>query len=150
MRGAIFFFTNLAVSRQAAVDALLVDLSFRLPLVGLVGALTQAFRTAEPAWAATLAAMVLVPAFAHSIEFEVHWAAGTAALGTSIAASVGFSVLSTVFNLFAMRRGVLVVGEGTGSLAQDLRRLPAIVLQFVAAAPLAVARLVARVAKCDR
>ncbi len=151
MRGAIFFFANLGVSREAAVDALLVDLSFRLPLVGVVAALTQAFRRAEPAWAATMTAAVLVPAFAHSIEFVVHWSAGTAALGASIAASIAFSVLSTLFNLFAMRRGVLVVGEDTGSLVQDLRRMPSIVVQFVTAGPVAAARMLARaVSHCGR
>jgi hypothetical protein len=89
--------------------------------------------------------MVLVPAIAHSVEFTVHFLAGTPVLKASIAASVAFSVLSTLFNLFAMRRGVLVVGTRSGSLAQDLRRLPAISAQFLMAGPLAMRRAILRV-----
>jgi thiamine transporter ThiT len=140
IRGAIFFTTNLTVSLRAATTALAVDLAFRLPLAGLYAALTQAFRTAEPAWAAALAAMVLVPLVAHSIEFIVHWMAGTPALAFSVAVSVAFSALSTLFNLFAMRRGVLVVGDASRPLNHDLRRMPAIVLEFVLALPAAVYR----------
>jgi hypothetical protein len=139
-RGTIFFTTNLTVSSRAAVDALLVDLAFRLPLAGFYAALTQAFRSAEPAWAASLAAMLMVPLVAHAIEFTVHWLAGTPALAFGVAVSVAFSALSTVFNLFAMRRGVLVVGDRSRPLKHDLRRLPAICVEFTLAVPLAVYR----------
>jgi hypothetical protein len=141
MRGAIFFTANLTVSWDAAVQALLVDMTFRLPLVGVYGAMTQAFESAQPAWAATLCAMVLIPAVAHSIEFTVHWCAGTPALVASITASVAFSVISTVFNLFAMRRGVLIVGERSRPLGHDLRRMPDIAAQFLLVLPLAVWRI---------
>jgi hypothetical protein len=140
IRGTIFFTTNLTVSSRAAIDALLVDLAFRLPLAGLYAAVTQAFRSAEPAWAASLAAMVLVPLAAHTIEFTVHWMAGTPALAFSVTVSVAFSALSTLFNLFAMRRGVLVVGDRSRSLNQDLRQLPAICLEFVLALPVGLYR----------
>ena len=133
IRGTIFFTTNLTVSTRAAITALVVDLAFRVPLAGFYAALTQAFRTAEPSWAASLAAMVLVPMVAHSIEFVVHWVAGTPALAFSVSVSVAFSALSTLFNLFAMRRGVLVVGDASRPLHQDLRRLPAICVEFVLA-----------------
>jgi hypothetical protein len=144
MRGALFFFANLAVSPEAAARALLVDLSFRLPLVGIWGAVTQAFELAEPAWAAALTVMLLVPAVAHAIEFTVHWLAGTPALKAGVALSVGFSAISALFNLFAMRRGVLRVGDDSESLGEDLRRLPAVCVQFVVAGPAAVARAAVR------
>ncbi len=140
MRGAIFFTANLTVSEAAAFRALLVDLAFRLPLAGVYGALTQAFEAAQPVWAASLVAMVLVPAVAHSIEFTVHWVAGTPALKASVGASIAFSVVSTLFNLFAMRRGVLLVGARGRPLTHDLRRLPLLCAQFALAAPLAIGR----------
>ncbi len=145
MRGAIFFVANLTVGPDAAVRALLVDLSFRLPLVGLAAAVTQAFECARPAWAATLTVMLLVPGVAHSIEFGIHWLAGTPALKAGVAGSIAFSMVSALFNLYAMRRGVLRVGTGSRSLSDDLRRLPVIVVQFAVAGPMAVVRLVARV-----
>ena len=48
-----------------------------------------------------------------------------------MAASICFSVLTTAFTMFVMRRGVLVVGEGQQSLWRDLRRMPSLIAAFV-------------------
>jgi hypothetical protein len=141
IRGAIFFTTNLTAGLGAAGRALMVDAAFRIPLVGLYAAVIQAFAGAEPAWVATGAVAVIVPALAHGFEFAVHRTAGTPALYTSIAVSVGFSVVSTVFQLFAMRRGVLIVGPSSSSFRDDVRRLPVVMGVFVLALPAAALRL---------
>jgi hypothetical protein len=59
-----------------------------------------------------------------------------------MAASVAFTAVSTVFNWYAMRKGVFVVGEGSASLAADLRRIPRILFDFVIRGPLAHWRIV--------
>jgi hypothetical protein len=41
------------------------------------------------------------------------------------------TMVTTSFNLFAMRRGALIVGEGAHSLLADLRRLPRLIVAFV-------------------
>jgi hypothetical protein len=132
-RGAIFFGANLAAGLEAAVAALVTEVCVRGTTAGFYGAATQAFRTVTPPLHGTLAAMVLLPAVAHSLELLVHAWRGTVVLGPSIAASVAFTALSTTFNLFAMRRGVLIVGEGGGSLLSDMVRIPRLVLAFLAA-----------------
>ncbi len=71
-----------------------------------------------------------VPAFSHTIEFALHWLRGTPNLKVSILASFAFTIISTAFNLHAMRRGVLVVGGGK-SLWGDLRALPEVTLTFI-------------------
>jgi hypothetical protein len=53
----------------------------------------------------------------------------------SMTASVAFTALSTLFNLYAMRRGALLVGTGRQSLWEDLRRLPRIVWDFITLVP---------------
>ena len=55
---------------------------------------------------------------------------GTPNLWGSVAVSMLFTVGSTAFNVFAMRQGVFIVGEGAQSLVADLRRLPAVVGGF--------------------
>jgi hypothetical protein len=47
-----------------------------------------------------------------------------------MAASVGFTILSTGFNLFAMRRGVLITGNLRQSLGQDLKMVPGLLLSY--------------------
>jgi hypothetical protein len=55
-------------------------------------------------------------------------------------ASVGLTAFSTLFHLFAMRRGLLVVGDGAGSLVEDLKRMPRVAYEFFAVVPRAILR----------
>lgn len=140
-RAAVFFFANLAAGWRAAVAAMSVELLYRGVSAGFFGALTHAFRSARPAWLATTTALVLLPLASHSFEFAVHLARGTPKLITSIISSVIFTVVSTLFNLYAMRRGVLIVGAEGRSLTADFVALPRIIGGFIALAPVALWRL---------
>lgn len=130
-RAPLFFVTNLPAGLDAALGAMWAEFLFRFLAAGVYGALTQAFRRVEPPVAATMTVMVLLPVLGHSAEFLMHWLRGTPFLGESIAVSVAFTVLSTAFNLFAMRRGALITGDGSRSLWHDLARMPALVADFL-------------------
>jgi hypothetical protein len=134
-RAAIFFFVNLTVGWPAALAAMSTELVFRGITSGFYGAISEGFAEAEPQWAAALCLMVGVPVVNHALEFGVHWLRGTQKLMPSIAASVVFTMLSTLFNLYAMRRGALRVGTGRGSLLEDLRRSPALLWNFLLCGP---------------
>jgi hypothetical protein len=135
VRGSVFFLTNLAFGFDAATRAWLVDTAFRIPLVGVSGAVDQAFTEAEPVWAATAVVMVAVPLLSRAIEFLFHWLAGTPELLVGVLVSLGFSAVSNPFTLFAMRRGALVVGvEDEDSFSRDLLRLPRIAIDFASRA----------------
>jgi hypothetical protein len=139
IRGTIFFTTNLGLGLDAARRAVVVDLLFRVPLAGWYAAVIQAAVDATHAWQ-TWAVVLLVPIAAHAIEFGVHHSAGTPALHVSLAVSAAFSVVSSTFEWFAMRRGALTVGAGAASLGTDVRRLPRLISAFLAAPPLALWR----------
>ena len=137
-RAAIFFFVNLRAGWRAAVAAMVTELLYRGLVAGFFGALTQAFRRAQPAWLAATAVMILLPLASHALELAVHLARGTPKLLSSIVASVLFTILSTLFHLYAMRRGVLIVGSEARSMAADFRAMPRIVAGFLAVGPLAI------------
>ena len=137
-RAAIFFCVNLAAGPKAAVGALLTELVLRSVTSGFYGSLTEALGEAEPAWFAGLTAALLLPLANHSVELLVHWLRGTPKLAHSILASVCFTAVSTLFNMYAMRRGALIVGENRQSLSQDMLRVPRLVIGFVASGPLAI------------
>lgn len=139
-RAAIFFLANLPAGLAAALAAMQTELLFRAVSSGFYGALTESFREAEPPWAATVAVAVCLPLANHSLEFLVHWMRGTRKLVPSILTSVGFTLLSTLFNFYAMRRGALVVGQGRRSLAQDLCSMPVLLLDFILFVPRAIRR----------
>lgn len=130
-RAVLFFAVNLSAGLAAAMGAMTAEFVFRFATAGFYGALTQAFRRAEPERAATLAVMVLLPLVGHSLELALHWSRGTPRLAESILASVALTAFSTAFNLFAMRRGALIVGDGSRPLSQDLVRMPALFASFL-------------------
>lgn len=139
-RGMLFFVVNLGAGLDAAGSAMIAEFTLRAVTAGFYGALTQTFASIQPAWAATLAASLLLPVTAHSVEFALHYVRGTPALAASIGASAAFTVISTQFNLYAMRRGVLIVGAGSLTLAGDLKRLPLVAAGFCAGGVTAAAR----------
>lgn len=143
-RGLVFFAANLSAGPTAAAAAFSTELVLRMATSGFYGALTQSFRNVEPAWHGMAAAMILLPLVAHSLELGVHWWRGTAELATSMLASVAFTILSTAFNVFAMRRGALIVGGGSQSLSRDLQRIPRLTVEFVAAAVAVLRRTATR------
>jgi len=135
IRASIFFIANITAGWTAALQAMSLEFLFRAVASGFYGAITQAFSNAQPALLATIVAMVLLPVFAHSVEFLIHFLGGTRNLIASIMASVSFSILSTLFNLYAMKRGVLIVGNSGDSFIHDLKRLPGILFDFVLLPP---------------
>ena len=149
LRASLFFFTNLAAGLPAAVAAMNTEFAFRGVTSGFYGAITEAFREAEPPWAAALAVMLLLPIANHSLEFFVHWMRGTRKLLPSILASMVLTSFSTLFNLYVMRRGALIVGSGSGSLKGDLLRLPRLALDFITCIPRHLLRRISRNSSTD-
>jgi len=143
-RALVFLCANLAAGWRAATGAMLAEFVYRAISAGFYGAITQGFREVQPAWAAGLIAVVIVPLISHSIELTIHVLRGTPRIITSVIASVCFTVLSTLFNLYAMRKGVLVVGHGGASIAEDLRRVPRLLGGFLAVPFVALLRTTSR------
>ena len=145
IRGSIFFAANLTAGLGAATGAMLTEFAYRTFLSEAYGAVTQALRKARPPWAAALSAAVVLPICSHSVEFMMHWLRGTPKLAVSIIASVSFSVLSTLFNSYVMRRGVLAVGDDDRkTLLDDMAMMPRMIGGFVALAPMAAWKAVWR------
>jgi hypothetical protein len=88
--------------------------------------------------------MILMPAVNHTLEYALHNATDTEKIAAGVVASISLSIISAMFNLFAMRRGVLIVGDEKASLIDDLRRMPRVVFDFVMAIPRALWRIIFR------
>jgi hypothetical protein len=142
IRGSIYFFANVSAGLGSATSAAVTEFCYRTLLSGASGSVTQALRSAEPEWAAALSATVTLPLCSHTVEFTIHLLRGTPRLKHSFIASLCFTAISTLFNAYAMRRGVLVTGSGSTSLAQDFAAMPRIVAGFLVAIPKALWRTV--------
>lgn len=142
VRSMLFFFVNLSAGPAAAWGAFTTEFLFRACTSGFYGAITQNLSRVKPSWQGTLGALFLLPFANHSAEFLVHWLNGTAELEASIFASVCFTALSSTFHVFVMRRGLMVVGEGSGSLRSDLMQMPVAAALFAAAPFLGLYRFI--------
>lgn len=133
------FFTAYLLQKQGlwiAFGAMLAQFVFRSLFGGVNGAIIQAFRKVEPAWHAVLTIPMVLAAFSHLVEFVVQTTydslTGTHGKAKAIAVSVLISIISAVFNLFAMRRGALLVkDESRQSFGRDLVRMPWLIFEFI-------------------
>lgn len=156
---ASFYFTVYQASRQpwlVTLAAVAVELFFRFLTTGMFGAVVQSFRRAEPFWLANLIISIMLPALSHAVEFTTHYAQerylwdvfaasdNSVARQRAFAISVLFSVISALFNLFAMKHGVLLVGAGdeTKTLWDDIKLLPRMIGEFTAFLPVMIAKFI--------
>ena len=131
LRSPIFMLAALRGGLHAAAIAGAVDAAFRLAMAGALGALIQRLATIKPTLPVTVGAALGVPALAHSLEALVHWRAATVHWPDGLRVSITMSILSTLFNLHAMRCGAMIAGTGSRPLIDDIRRLPSLVAGFV-------------------
>jgi hypothetical protein len=110
---------------------MIAESCYRALTSGFYSAFTQSFRFAEPAWAASAIPMILIPIISDSLEIFMHSLRGTQRLGATAAASVIFTAISTLFELYIMRHGVLVMGQNRKPLADDLKQIPRLLLDFL-------------------
>jgi hypothetical protein len=133
VRAAIFFAVNLTAGTEAAIAAFVTELVFRICTSGFYGAIAQQLSRIRPSWKSMLYAVLVLPIANHTLEFLAHWYRGTPELTLSILASVTFTALSSSFHVFVMRRGLLVVGDASRPLSEDLSKMPRAVASFAAA-----------------
>jgi hypothetical protein len=141
LRGGMFFLTNLHAGQNAALRATIVEATYALISMGLLGAATEKIKDARPAWLTAVMVWVVMPVLTLIGEFEVHMAFGTPRMKSSMIASFCLAAIGSGFSWFAMRRGAFLVGEPgmpDPSFAEDLRAVPILVWEFVSAAPRAL------------
>jgi len=138
-RGILFLAVALPRG-PGAMRLVWIELTFRIVVGGFWGSLLQAFREARPAWLSALLAAVMLPAAAHMLEYLAFQAGHATHIGAGMVVSIAVSVGSLLLNWFLMRKGVLITGDGSGSLGADLRRLPRLLAAFFLAPTVALCR----------
>ena len=91
-RGILILIANLSAGGASAVGAMYAEICYRAFTSGFYSALTQAFRFAEQAWAASVIPMALIPMIADGFEFVVHGMRGAQRLGATITSSLIFTM----------------------------------------------------------
>jgi hypothetical protein len=146
-RAPIFFLSYKKEGFAVAVGAMFAQFFSRMIFGGVNGAIIQSFSRVKPQWHAFLTVPLVLAFFSHLIEFLVQSVYdsyyGTTSMGKAITVSVAISMLSAVFNLYAMSRGsFLVKDERQQSLWRDLQNAPRLVFDFMAFVPLRICEMI--------
>jgi hypothetical protein len=138
LRAPIFFAAYLATKQgfRMALGAMAVQFIFRAITGGTNGSIIQSFSKVEPAWHAVVTIPFILTIVMHLGEWVLQSSydsvAGTTGKTTAVLISVLASVVSGGFNLFAMRRGILLVkDESQQSFWRDIKQMPWIVFELV-------------------
>ena len=134
-RGTIFLIATMKRGRVEMSVAVLVEILFTCATAGIYAAFTQALRFAEPEWLGACVVALVIPGALYGADYFAHVWTGMHNVRPAVGFATGLSVVSTLFNLFIMRRGAMVVGEGSQPLWRDLIRIPGLIVQFVIAGP---------------
>ena len=141
LRACSFFATNLQSGWREATKALMVEAFFAVFAGGLIGAISQYLRKAEPLWATALLVWAGLPGLMLLAQAGVHRIARTPHLSGGLVVSFCLSVLASSFTWYAMRQGSLLGGVDETTVGHDLKSLPGISLNFLLALPRFVGKL---------
>jgi hypothetical protein len=135
LRAPVFLVATLRRGFAAMSVAVVVEALYSAAISGCYGAFVQKLRHARPAWAAGLLIVIAMPAVLFWFDYLLHLATAMPNLKGSMAAAGIFSLLSSLFNWFLMSRSSLLVGQEGHSLANDLKRMPRLIVDFLALVP---------------
>lgn len=119
----------------------MVEAVFAVFAAGLIGAISQQLRDAEPLWATALLVWAGLPGVMLLAQAGVHRLAGTPHLSGGLVVSFLMAAGASSFTWFAMRQGAMLGGVDETPVWQDMKALPRISLDYLMVVP----RLVGRV-----
>jgi hypothetical protein len=136
LRASIYLTAYIKHGMAEAIGVTVALSVFRFLFGGVNGAIIQSYRRVQPAWHAVLTVPLFLAALSHVMEYFVltgyDSVIGPIPKKNAILYSVIVSIISAIFNLFAMRRGVLIVKDETmQSFWRDLVRMPWLIFEFI-------------------
>lgn len=129
---SLVYLGAMAHSRQhGSLTIALVEMAYVTATAGLYAGLQQRALAIRSHLLGNLCIVVAVPGLAQLLDWLTHRAVGPAAPARALVAVCVFTLLSALFHLHVMRRGVFLTGAAGRTLADDFRRIPRLVLAFL-------------------
>ncbi len=111
--------------------AVLVEIAYVSLTAGAYAGMQQRALALRNRSVGNLLVVLGVPGLAQTLDWLVHRFSGAPATHGAIIAVCAFTLLSALFHLHVMRNGVFLSGQGR-SLGDDFRRIPRLLLGFLA------------------
>lgn len=131
VRSLVYLVAMAHTGLRRSLLAMLVEIAYVSLTAGAYAGMQQKALALRNHIVGNLIVALGVPGMAQTLDWLVHRVSGAPAThGTTIAVCV-FTLLSALFHLHVMRNGVFLSGQGR-SLADDFRRIPRLVVGFLA------------------
>jgi len=131
MRSLIYLAAMARSGPHGRLGVVAVEMAYVTLTAGLYAGMQQRALALRSRFLGNLIVVVGVPGLAQFFDWLTHRAVGPAAPPRAILAASIFTLVSALFHLHVMRRGVFLTGHTGRTLADDFRRMPRLVLDFV-------------------
>ena len=136
VRSIVYLAAMARTHSHGRLAVVLVEIMYVTMTAGVYAGLQQKALVLRSRLLGNLTIAVAVPGLAQFFDWLAHRAAGATAPPKSFLTVCIFTLVSALFHLYVMRRGVFLSGRGL-SLSDDFRRVPRLIAGFVLA-PVAV------------
>jgi len=131
MRSGVYLAAMARTAAHGRLAVVAVEIVYVTLTAGLYAGMQQRALALRSRLLGNFAVAVGVPFLAQGLDWLAYRAVGSAAPPRALFAVCVFTLLSALFHLHVMRRGVFLTGPAGCTLADDLRRMPRLVLAFV-------------------
>ncbi|MGO9775147.1 MAG: hypothetical protein ACLQGT_04575 [Terracidiphilus sp.] len=130
--------------RHGGLSIVLVEMAYVTLTAGIYAGMQQKALSLRNRLAGNLIVVLCVPGLAQLLDWLAHRVVGAAVPNRTILAVCIFTLVSALFHLHVMRRGVFLTNHRGRSLIEDFRRMPRLIAGFVAAPVIFLSSLAAR------
>ena len=131
VRSLVYLVALARSGSQGRLVIIAVEMAYVALTAGVYAGMQQRALSSRSRWLGNLLVVLGVPGLSQFFDWVTHRAVGPNAPTRAIVAASLFTLVSALFHLHVMRRGVFLTGEAGRSLADDFRRIPRLVLDFV-------------------
>ncbi|MGC1461520.1 MAG: hypothetical protein WA802_04920 [Terracidiphilus sp.] len=145
-RSLVYLAAMARIGFRSGLAVVVVEIAYVTLTSGLYAGLQQMALGFRSRLLGNLTISLAVPGLAQFLDWLTHRATGAAAPARATLAVCIFTVISALFHLYVMRRGVFLTGRGL-SLFDDFRRIPRLIAGFVLRPVAAISPLSLRLAR---
>ena len=131
VRSLVYLVALARSGSQGRLVIIAVEMAYVTLTAGVYAGMQQRALSVRARWLGNLLVVLGVPGLSQVLDWVTHRAVGPNTPARAIVAASLFTFVSALFHLHVMRRGVFLTGEAGRSLADDFRRIPRLVLDFV-------------------
>ncbi|MGD0858898.1 MAG: hypothetical protein ABR912_06235 [Terracidiphilus sp.] len=146
-RSLVYLAAMARTGLRGGLSIVLVEMIYVTFTAGLYAGLQQRALGFRSRLLGNLTVVLGVPVPAQILDWLTHRAAGAAAPGRATLMVCIFTIVSALFHLHVMRRGVFLTGRTGRSLLNDFCRMPRLIAGFVVAPAVLLSALGARLAR---